>query len=109
MPAQRVVVSGATDAIATLERIERDASKPPPEAGQALAAGIRLEAPIRTGYLRSSVVAMDDASVVVEAPYAVFVDARSQFVARGALRSREAVVDAWQRSADAAIIREGAN
>lgn len=105
---RRVVVTGADEAIATIERIEAVASQPPPEAGRALAAGIWLEAPVRTGYLRSTIAVQDDASVVVTAPYAVFVDARQGFTARGAMRSRQAVVDAWQGSVDAAIVREGA-
>lgn len=103
-----VRVTGADEAIATIERIEADVSKPPPDAGKALAAGVYLEAPVRTGYLRSTITVADDASVVVLAPYAVYVDARTQFVAKGAARSRERIVDAWQKSADAAIRREGA-
>lgn len=106
---RHVQVQGDDAAVQTLERIETSASKPPPQAGEALAAGVRLEAPVRTGYLRSTVQVLDDASVVVTAPYAAYVDARTSFVARGALRSRRAIVDAWQESADAAIRREGAN
>lgn len=107
--AVQVIVEGAGETITALRRIESAASKPPPEAGQALAAGIRLEAPVRTGYLRSTVVPLEDASVVITAPYAVYVDARQDFTTRGALAARGAIVDAWQRSADAAIVREGAN
>jgi len=106
--AVQVRVEGAAETVATLERIEQHASKPPPEAGHALAAGVRLEAPVRTGYLRASVVPLEDASVVVTAPYAVYVDARVHFTVRGALRSRQAIVDAWQRSVDAQIRAEGA-
>lgn len=108
MARPQVVLEGDTETIATLRRIQQAASSPPPEAGVALAEGVRLEAPVRTGYLRSTVVPLQDASVVVEAPYAVYVDARTGFVARGAMRSRDAVVAAWQRSADAAILKEGA-
>jgi len=104
-----VVLEGDREAIATLHRIETVASSPPPEAGEALAEGVRLEAPVLTGYLRASVVALEDASVVVEAPYAVYVDARTSFLARGALRSRSRVVEVWQRNVDAAIVREGAS
>ena len=108
MAAPRVVLEGDRETIGALRRIESAAAVPPPEAGVALAAGVRLEAPVRTGYLRASVVPLQDATVIVEAPYAVYVDARTSFIARGALRSRAAVVDAWQRSADAAMVREGA-
>jgi hypothetical protein len=103
-----VRVTGADEAIATIERIEADASKPPADAGRALAAGVILEAPVRTGYLRSTVTVLDDATVVVLAPYAVYVDARTSFVAKGAARSRQAIVAAWQKSVDASIRREGA-
>lgn len=107
MSAPRVRVEGAAEASATIARIGEDVAKPPQGIGAMLAEYVALEAPVATGYLRSTVTA-EPAGVVVTAPYAVYVEASQGFVARGAARARGAITEAWQHHADDVIRREGA-
>lgn len=101
-------VEGIPETVAALERIAKDAGTPPPRVGELLAAGIALEAPVLTGYLRSTIAPLEDAQVVITAPYAVYVDAAQGFVARGAERASPAIVEAWQGHIDDVIRKEGA-
>ena len=60
---QRVRVEGAEATTAALERIGAEVAKPPPAVSVVLADYVRLEAPVLTGYLRSSVTPLEDGAV----------------------------------------------
>jgi hypothetical protein len=103
-----VRVEGVPETVRALEAIGHDAALPPPNVAEVLAGGIALEAPVRTGYLRSTITPLHDAQVIITAPYAVYVDAAQGFTARGAARAHDAIVEAWQKNVDDVIRREGA-